>query len=43
MTVLDFCIDDIGRIDFAKYFVNLKEFNLSKQIIKIKEGIGRHI
>jgi len=40
-TVLDFCLDDIGRMDFVSHFVNLKELVLINQGIQQIEGLDR--
>ena len=34
MTMLDFCLDDITRMDFVAHFVNLKELVLINQGIQ---------
>ena len=40
-THLDFCLDDIGRMDFIVHFTNLKELTIIKQGIQTIEGIDR--
>ena len=38
---MDFCLDDICRMDFIQHFVNLKELILNNQGIQVMEGIDR--
>ena len=40
-SVLDFCLDDIGRMDFVSHFVNLKELVLINQGTQQIEGLDR--
>lgn len=39
--VVDFCLDDISRMDWVQHFVNLKELVLIKQSITMIEGIDK--
>lgn len=39
--VIDFCLDDIGRMDWVQQFVNLKELVLIKQSITMIEGLDK--
>ena len=38
---LDFCLDDIVRMDFVQHFVNIKELVLINQGIQMIEGLDR--
>ena len=40
-TSLDFCLDDICRMDFVASFVNIKELYLINQGIQVIEGFDR--
>jgi hypothetical protein len=40
-TTLDFCLDDICRMDFVSHFVNVKELILMNQGISVMEGLDR--
>jgi|TARA_B110001450_G_scaffold242652_1_gene253193 Leucine-rich repeat (LRR) protein len=41
LTTLDFCLDDICRMDFISHFGNLKELILINQGISVMEGLDR--